>query len=184
MRPTTSDRSLPVPAKGRFRGKANFLARLPKGAEDRVVSSFAGRSDSAPLVTRWLGPTQERLQVFIIINFKSFRISTYEPEQGSLKTRDLNSFGIRTYGNVIHNCFRMRTYKKLGGVGICSRSFCALLHFPKHQPSCFHALTHSFAKRTGVGGIVVGITVRIAASRLNCTIMRGCRNFKIGTWLI
>ena len=151
MRPITSVRSLPVPAKGGFRGKANFLARLPKGAEDRVVSSFAGRSDSAPLVTRWLAPAQRGLQVFIIINFKSFRIRTYEPDKGSLKTRDLNSFRIRTYGKLIHNCFIINTYKKLGGGGICSRYFCALLHFPKPQPSCFHALTHSIAKRTGVG---------------------------------
>ncbi len=180
MRPITSVRSLPVPAKGRFRGKANFLARLPKGAEDRVVSSSAGRSDSAPLVTRCLTPAQRGLQVFIIINLKSFRMRTYEPDQGSLKTRDLNSFRIRTYGKLIHNCFRIRTYKKLGGGGICSRSFCALLHFPKPQPYCFHVLTHSFARRTGVGCI----TVRTAASRLNCTIMRGCRNFKIGTQLI
>ncbi len=51
-------------------------------------------------------------QVFIMRDFKPFRIRTYEPSMGVLKTGDLNSFRIRTYVRSSSNFCVMNTYKK------------------------------------------------------------------------
>ncbi len=80
-----------------------------------LVSPSAARPERTSLVTIELTIVPVILQVFILHDFKLFRIRTYGIEAVSLKTRDLNSFRMRTYEKQCPNWFRMRTYKKWGG---------------------------------------------------------------------
>lgn len=95
--------------------------------------------------------------MFIMHDFKLFRIRTYKPELASLKRSDLNSSRMHTYGNVVRNPCGMRTYKKPGGAFLILHYFSLSSSLQNRNQPAFVLLRTLFAKTPGGGGWILHV---------------------------